>query len=409
SILKRYPNCHLMLIISAMGKTTNALEQILDMFLKRDLVEMQEAITRLRAYHIDIVNNLYESENTEISKEVSLLFDNFGKSISTRIPGKADLLSYNFEYDQIVSFGELVSSLILCRYLTDHGFGSTLFSAPDLILTDSTFRNGKVDWEATSKNIRQQIGQDYFSGAKKQKVAVTQGFIGNNGKGNITTLGREGSDYSAAIFAYTLGVKELTIWKDVPGVMNADPKWFSNARKLDQLSFRETIELAYYGASVIHPKTIKPLENAEIKLVVKSFINPDEPGTTIENNESAIKTPIYIRKLNQSLVSMSPRDFSFIVEENLSEIFRVFADYQVKVNLMQNSAISFSVCADHHHGLQELVKELQKSYKIRYNDHVELYTIRHYNTEAVKRVLKNKKVLLEQKTRNTIQLVVIPE
>jgi aspartate kinase len=270
--------------------------------------------------------------------------------------------------------------------------------------------DARVDWDMTKKLIRS-ANQKYFISSPGGKIALTQGFIGRDQEENTTTLGREGSDFTAAIFAFSLGIREVTIWKDVPGVMNADPKWFKNAKKIDSLSFREAIELAYYGASIIHPKTIKPLENENITLIVRSFVDPGKPGTRIENiREWTISTPIYIRKQNQVLISISPRDFSFIVEENLSQVFKILAGNHVKVNVMQNSAISFSVCVDNnHHALPLLLSEMQKNFIVRYNDDAELYTIRHYNPAAIRRISRNRKVLLEQKTRNTVHLVVIPE
>jgi aspartate kinase len=238
-------------------------------------------------------------------------------------------------------------------------------------------------------------------------IAITQGFLGCDPDGNTTTLGREGSDFSAAIFAYALKAKEMTIWKDVPGVMNADPKWMKDSLQLETLSYREAIELAYYGASVIHPKTIKPLENANIRLNVKSFLNPQAKGTKIERiTEWNIPFPIYIRKTNQVLISISTRDFSFILEENLSEIFRTLAQFRVKVNIMQNSAISFSVCVDQDEiKIPRLIDYLGKDYETRYNGNLELYTIRHYDDEAVNRIIQNREIMMELKSRHTFQIV----
>ena len=287
------------------------------------------------------------------------------------------------------------------------GISGRLFDARELIRTDSSYRDAKVDWTLTGKKIRMKM-KDYFTRNNlARKVAVIQGFIGGDGDGNTTTLGREGSDYTAAIVAWSLKTKEVTIWKDVPGVMNADPKWFKHAKKLDVLSYREAIELAYYGASVIHPKTIKPLENAKIKLCVKSFLQPEQDGTIIEYLINwKVLHPIYILKRNQVLISISPKDFSFIVEENLSQIFHILAKHNIKVNVMQNSAISFTICvdADHFNG-PDVLTALQENYTLRYNDNVELLTIRHYNPAAISRVTKGRKILMEQKTRNTVHLV----
>jgi aspartate kinase len=409
-VLKLYPETHIVLVISAMGKTTNALEELLTFYLSGSLSQTEKAFGKVREYHDTILQHLFPNLQHPVFAAVEALFTDLRHALGKSQEYSATQpLSYGFEYDRIVSYGEMISSTIVCHYLESKGSGTCLFDARKLVATDSSFRDATVDWDTTQKRIREQL-LPYFEGSKQQKVAITQGFIGGDAKGNTTTLGREGSDYTAAIFAYSLGIKELTIWKDVPGVMNADPKWHPDVRKIDLLSYREAIELAYYGASVIHPKTIKPLENANIKLNVKSFNNPTEPGTTIENlSQWNISVPFYIRKLDQALISISPRDFSFIVEENLSQIFRIFAHHRIKVNVMQNSAISFTVCVDNHRSLNELVTELQERYAVRYNRGVELYTIRHYTEEAIKRVTANKKVLMEQKTRNTVHLIVIPE
>jgi aspartate kinase len=282
-----------------------------------------------------------------------------------------------------------------------------LFDARELIITDSTYRDARVNWEKTGEKINAAI-LPYFRNSGTPAVALTQGFIGSDPSHNPTTLGREGSDYTAAILAFVLKSSEVTIWKDVPGVLNADPKWFNNPKKLPVISYREAIELAYYGASVIHPKTIRPLENAGIKLFVKSFEKPGAAGTLITNiDQWEISLPVYIRKQNQVLISISPRDFSFIVEENLSQIFTVLAKYRARANVMQNSAISFSVCLDRNEqALSELIEELSLNYEIRYNYNVDLFTVRHYTPSAINRLIKGRTVLLEQKSRHTVHLVV---
>ena len=315
---------------------------------------------------------------------------------------------YNFEYDQVVSYGELLSAAIVQHYLSFAGIESRLFDARELIRTDAAYRDATVDWDYTGKKIRKTMNDFFSEEDGSRRVAVVQGFIGGDGNGNTTTLGREGSDYTAAIIAHSLKTKEVTIWKDVPGVMNADPKRFKHAKKLEMLSYREAIELAYYGASVIHPKTIKPLENANITLRVKSFLKPGLDGTVVEHMEEwKVPHPIYILKQNQVLISIEPRDFSFIVEENLSQIFDLLAKHHVKVNVMQNSAISFTICVDADHVIgTEVLAALRKNYTVRYNENVELLTVRHYNPAAISRITKGRKILMEQKTRNTVHLVV---
>ena len=407
AILEKYPGNNIVMVLSAMGKTTNALEELLRHYLSVDAVSMVEVYYRLKDFHFAIVHKLFPDKNhpvfAELETEFTLLQGYLRKGHLT--PGERK--EYNFEYDQIVSFGEKFATIIVNHHLVYSGIKSKLFDARKMIKTDSSYRDAKVDWTETSTTIRTVMNSYFLKRNEKRKVAVIQGFIGSDPSGNTTTLGREGSDYSAAILAYSLKTKEVTIWKDVPGVMNADPKWFRNAKKLDLLSYREAIELAYFGASVIHPKTIKPLENANITLKVMSFLHPDSPGTSVKNlRKWSVPFPIFIRKQNQVLISLSPRDFSFILEENLSEIFNILAKHQIRVNVMQNSAISFSICVDDDPALEnQCLAVLQKDYRVRYNKNLELYTIRHYHQRAINKIAKGREILLEQKTRSTVHLV----
>lgn len=394
-----------MAVVSALGKTTNALESLLKYYIANDPIQLIESFNSIRQNHFRIVNELFPHPSHPVYGELDSLFNQLRGYIRKGHLYDKSTKSYDFEYDQVVSYGELFSSCILGNYLNLQGLECRLFDARDLIQTDNTYRDAKVNWEATGSCVRAVIMPFFDS---PSGIALTQGFIGSDPVRNTTTLGREGSDYTAAILAFVLKTTELTIWKDVPGVLNADPKWFGNPRKLNTISYREAIELAYYGASVIHPKTIRPLENAGIKLFVKSFLNPGAPGTLITSIESwKINFPIYIRKQNQALISISPRDFSFIVEENLSQIFMTLARYRARANVMQNSAISFSVCLDaNEQVLPELIEELSQHYEIRYNYNVDLFTVRHYTPSAIRRLTKGRTVLLEQKTRHTIHLVV---
>lgn len=398
----------LLLVISAMGKTTNQLELVLKGYFERDPVAMVEAFGKLKDYHDRIVAGLFPDRSHVVYQEIDSLFNQLRGYLTRGHLYLNERPSYDFEYDQVVGYGELFSTTILSRYLIDCGFNTRLFDACRLIRTDSTHRDARVDWSATKTLIGQEVLPWLTEQQKAAPIALTQGFVASDSNGRTTTLGREGSDFTAAIFAYCLGTSEMTIWKDVPGVLNADPKWFPNPKKLKTLSYREAIELAYYGASVIHPKTIKPLENGNITLRVKSFVDPSLPGTTIRHLESwKIGHPIFIRKMDQVLVSLSPRDFSFILEENLSQLFEIIAKHRMKVNLMQNSAISFSVCLDHDPmKLPGLLKALGESFEVRYNDGLELYTIRHYNTPAIRKITAGREVLMEQRSRNTLQLVV---
>ena len=406
-ILKKNRDTPLMTVVSAMGKTTNALELLLKYFRANDPILVIETFNAIYEAHFTVIRELFPDKNHSVHGETESLFDQLRGYIRKGHLYDKARRTYDFEYDQVVSFGELFSSCILNNYLNYKGITCKLLDARELIITDDTYRDARVDWEKTAERVNTSVPR-CFEEAGMPSVVLTQGFIGSEPSGNSTTLGREGSDYTAAILAYILKSPEVTIWKDVPGVLNADPKWFKNPKKLPLISYREAIELAYYGASVIHPKTIRPLENAGIKLFVKSFRNPGASGTLIKNIEQwNISFPIYIRKENQVLVSISPRDFSFIVEENLSQIFTVLARYRAKTSVMQNSAISFSICLERNDEvLSELIEELSRNYEIRYNYNVDLFTVRHYTPAAISRLVRGRTVLLEQKTRNTVHLVV---
>ena len=399
-ILERYRGQSVMVVVSAMGKTTNALEEILADYFSGDAVSLSERYYRLRNAHLEILYPLFEDRSHPVFGELKSMFEKLRTLLQT-----GPSAGYDETYDQVVSFGELFSSLILRHFLDLKGLPVRLFDAREMILTDDTYRDARVDWSRTQIRI-QKLLFTWFQD-EKGRTGLTQGFIAGGAGGKTTTLGREGSDFSAAVIAYALRTKEVTIWKDVPGILNADPKWFDDPQLLESLSYREAIELAYYGASVIHPKTIKPLENANIRLHVRSFMDPDAPGTVVGNlKEWSVPFPIYIRKPAQVLISISPRDFSFIVEENLSQIFNLLSKHRVKANVMQNSAISFSVCADHDAvRIPPLLAELKHHFTVRFNEGLELITIRHYTEEAIERFSRKKKVLLEQKTRSTVHLV----
>jgi len=401
SILDLYPGRSVMIVVSAMGKTTNALEVLLRHYMVHDAVSMVDQFHAIKDYHLEITYALFEDRDHPVYAELDSLFERLREYLKSAPAG-----SYDEEYDQVVSFGELFSTLIVTHFLSIGRPYCKLFDARQIIRTDATFRDAKVDWSRTQLQV-QRILFTWFQEAKP-RIAVTQGFIAAEPGGKTTTLGREGSDYTAAILAYAMRTKEVTIWKDVPGVLNADPKWFPETVRLDKLSFREAIELAYFGAGIIHPKTIKPLENADIKLLVKSFLDPAAEGTAISSlREWSITTPVYIRKTDQVLISLSPRDFSFIVEENLGQIFTLLAKHQVRVNVMQNSAITFSICVDNDPmKIPALLPELKKAYEVRYNDGLTLYTIRHYDTAAIERITRDKTILLEQRSRGTVHLVV---
>ncbi|RXR20580.1 aspartate kinase [Flavobacterium amnicola] len=392
-VLQKVGYEEVLLIVSAMGKTTNALEVVIKNYFEKS-PDLNASIQEVKKYHNQILLDLFEDENHDVFYDVNEHFADFEYFIrSNKSP------NYNFVYDQIVSYGEIFSTTILSHYMNYRGIQSQWIDVRNYIKTDNTYRDANVNWEITQKAIAK-IG-------KKKQLFVTQGFVGSDENGFTTTLGREGSDYTAAIFAYCLNAESVTIWKDVPGVMNADPRYFENATLLNQISYREAIELAFYGASVIHPKTLQPLQKKEIPLYVKSFINPLLAGTSVAKGEDLEpKLPCFIVKKNQLLLSLSSIDFSFIMEENISEIFALLHQFKIKVSLIQNSAISFSVCVeDKFNNFQELVKILSKKFKVSYNENVSLYTVRHFDEKAMKMVEKNKTVLLRQMSRETLQVV----
>ncbi|CAM4039707.1 aspartate kinase [Flavobacterium branchiophilum] len=382
-----------LLVVSAMGKTTNALELVVkDYFDKAP--SLQSTLQEVKKYHNQILLDLFEEDNHPVFGAVNALFTDLEYFLNhNKSP------NYNFVYDQIVSMGELVSTTVLSHYMNYRGIETHWVDVRNFIKTDNTYRDAEVDWNATQKLISNNIARNVLN--------ITQGFLGSDLNGFTTTLGREGSDYTAGIFAYCLGAESVTIWKDVPGVMNADPRYFENASLLNQISYREAIELAFYGASVIHPKTLQPLQKKEIPLYVKSFLNPLLPGTSVAKGaDLEPQLPCFIVKRNQLLVSLSSIDFSFIMEENISEIFGLLHQFKMKVSLIQNSAISFSICVEDKFGnFNDLKNILSNKFKLNYNENVTLYTIRHFDEAAAQMVEQDKEVLLKQISRETMQIV----
>ncbi len=402
-ILQKNAPEKLVVIVSAMGKTTNALEKVLTAWYEND-ERLTAFLQDVISYHEEIIKALFPDKNHPVYFKTDLLFGELEGNLST-LPS----LNYDFDYDQVVSFGELISTTIISEFLINQSFNCQWFDVRELIRSDETWREGKVEWETTGSQIKAKVSSFLNSTESKPIIAITQGFLGATAEGATTTLGREGSDYTASVFAYVLQAEEMVIWKDVPGLLNADPKYFSITEKLASISYREAIELAYYGATVIHPKTIKPLQNKDIPLRIKSFVDPLSEGTLIHQNTSADSLiPSFIFKVNQVLISISARDFSFIDEQSLSEILAVFASNSIHISLMQNSAISFSVCVDfNERRLSQLFEALGKDYKVRYNTGLELITIRHYDQATIDRVLEDgKTVLLEMRSRLTAQFVV---
>ena len=392
SVLEKVGHEDTLLVISAMGKTTNALEIVIKNYFEKSN-ELHSSLQDVRKYHNQILLDLFDDEEHDVFFAVNSHFADLEYFLrSNKSP------NYNFVYDQVVSYGEIVSTTIVSHYFNHAGLKNNWIDVRNFIKTDATYRDADVDWEKTQQFISK--------GIKKKALNITQGFLGSDENNFTTTLGREGSDYTAAIFAYCLNAESVTIWKDVPGVLNADPRYFENAVLLNQISYREAIELAFYGASVIHPKTLQPLQKKEIPLFVKSFINPLLPGTSVSKGKDLEpKIPCFIVKREQLLISLSSIDFAFIMEENISEIFALFHQYKIKVSLIQNSAISFSVCIEDKFGNFNTVKNiLSKKFKVSYNENVSLFTIRHFDEKAAKMVEKDKTVLLKQISRKQCRL-----
>ncbi len=393
SVLQKVGYDNTLIVVSAMGKTTNALETVIhNYFHKKE--ELQSSLQEVKKYHNAILMDLFENEQHQVFKKVAALFDELsGFYDRNKSP------DYNFVYDQSIGFGELVSTTIISEYLNKIGLKNNWVDVRELIKTDNYYRRANVNWEETQTLITSRFD--------KQSLNVTQGFLGSDPNNFTTSLGREGSDYTAAIFAYCLNAESVTIWKDVPGVLNADPRYFEHAQLLNKISYREAIELAFYGASVIHPKTLQPLQGKEIPLFVKSFIKPESPGTMVGRGIGLEPdVPCFIVKKDQVLISLSSLDFSYIVEENISEIFNLLHQYKMKVDVIQNSAISFSVCVDNiYNNLEKLLQHLKAKFKVDYQEQVSLYTIRHYSDKAIKQLEADKTVLLKQLTQETVQIV----
>ncbi len=394
-IVRKNQDKQLLIVVSAMGKTTNALEKLTHAYVAQS-DDMHSIFDGIKQYHYDIIDELFPAGHP-VFDEVANTFVEIDWAIEEDPHD-----DFDFIYDQIVSVGELVSTRIVNAYLNKAGVKSHWLDARGYIHTDNTYREGLIDWDKTGKSITRDVPALLNKG-----VVVTPGFVGGTSENFTTTLGREGSDYTASIFAACLKAESVTIWKDVPGVLNADPKLFPNTVKFDELSYAEAIEMTYYGASVIHPKTIKPLQNAKIPLLVKPFLHPEEPGTIIRESEYIqYEVPVIIVKQNQVLLSISTRDYSFISENHLSDIFKLLAQNHVKVNTMQNSARSFTVCFDHdEQRFEKLLSVFKADFRIKYNSGLKLITVRHYKPELLKELTAATTVLLEQVSRNAVQLV----
>jgi aspartate kinase len=392
-VLEQTGHENTLIVVSAMGKTTNALEKLIEVYFE-DSQKTESQLNEVIDYHLGIMNEIFDHPNHEVYDEVKGRFDHLRTFLKTNKSPH-----YSFVYDQVVSTGELVSTTIIAHYLNSKGISADWLDARECIQTDASYRDANVDWTRTEVAINEQVSPN--------RLYITQGFIGSDDNNFTTTLGREGSDYTAAIFAYCLNVNSVTIWKDVPGVLNADPRHFESTQLLHHISYQEAIELAFYGASVIHPKTLQPLQRKEIPLHVKSFINPNNEGTKVSKGIAIDPhVPCFIVKNNLALIRLSSLDFSFIIEKNISDIFAMLHKHKMKVDLIQNSAISFSVCVfDKFNKMEELLHELRGRFKVDHTAGVSLYTIRHFHAESADFLLHKYELLLEQRTQETMQLV----
>ena len=392
-VLEQTGHAQTLIVVSAMGKTTNAFEKLIEAYFD-DAKQLESQLNEIIDYHLGIMNEIFDHPKHDVFDQVKQRFDRLRTFLkNNKSP------HYSFVYDQVVSTGELVSTTIITHFLNEKGIAANWLDARECIQTDTSYRDANVDWARTEKAIREKVNPGQFY--------ITQGFIGSDDNNFTTTLGREGSDYTAAIFAYCLNGNSVTIWKDVPGVLNADPRHFESTQLLHHISYQEAIELAFYGASVIHPKTLQPLQRKEIPLHVKSFINPKDEGTKVSKGVAIDPhIPCYIIKNNLALIKLSSLDFSFIIEKNISDIFAMLHKYKMKVDLIQNSAISFSVCVFDKFGkIEELLHELRGRFQVDHKPNVSLYTIRHFQPESAAFLLRKHELLLEQRTQETMQLV----
>ena len=394
TVLEATGTNNLVVVVSAMGKTTNALEKVVTDYLSKS-PELKASLAFVQDYHYNILEALFPEKSNPVYAEVHALFEElksfFEHNKST---------SHAYVYDQVVGYGELISTKIVSHFFDKNGIKNNWLDSRECIKTDNNYRDAGLDWEQTQNQIKERVNT--------KSLTVTQGFLGSNDNNFTTTLGREGSDYTAAIFAYCLGAESVTIWKDVPGVLNADPRVFENTTLLQQISYREAIEMAFYGASVIHPKTLQPLQRKEIPLFVKSFLNPTQPGTSVAKGKDLIPAvSCYIVKKEQVLISLSSLDFSFMMEDNIGEVFKLLHKNKMKVNMIQNSAISFTVVVDNKYNkLEELLTQLRSKFKVKFNENTTLYTIRHFKENDVEKLENGFEVLLKQQNRDTMQLVV---
>jgi len=395
NILQRYDE-KIVIVISAMGKTTNALERIIEHYFNRDGEQIKEEFRLLEAYHLEIIEGLIPEKGSKIYVDIQEVFEGLADRLA-----EEPSLNYDFDYDQIICFGEILSTKIVSHYLNHAGLKSKWLDVRKSLKTDDTYREGRINWELSRELTTLNFA---FNG---ERFLVTQGFLASNSSNMTVSLGREGSDYTASILAHILKAENVTIWKDVPGVLNADPKYFDDTILLEKISYLDAIELAYYGTSVIHPKTIKPLQNKNINLFVRSFVDPDAAGTLIGNLEYESLVPSFIFKMDQVLIRISPHDFSFIAEDNLEIIYGILHKHGLKINLQQATAVSYQVVVNNDkRKVRLVVDELEQHFKVSYETGLELVTIRYFDDQTIRRVMVNKTLLLEQRGVQNIQLLV---
>jgi aspartate kinase len=398
AILNNYDSEKLLIVISAMGKTTNALEKVAEAFYSRDLPKALDKFGNIKQEHLEIAKTLGTSDNSRLLQRMGDIFTEVEWLLNDR-PTRA----FNYYYDQIVCIGELLSTTIISHYLQTMGIANQWVDVRDIFITDDQFQAANINWEITSTRLRDQIIPLFG----KTKIVLTQGFIGSTGANESTTLGREGSDYSAAIFANLLNAESLTIWKDVEGIMNADPKAFPDAIYIRELGYEEVIEMAFYGAQVIHPKTIKPLQNKNIPLQVKCFLDPDLPGTLIHSKHITNLPPIIVLKQNQVLIHLSSRDFSFVGEEGTARLYNMLSEFHIQANLLQTGAVILQVCTDNiPDKIEKLVHEASELFDVQVENGLTLLTIRHYQKELLEKLINGRKIVLQQWSSDTVQTLI---
>ena len=404
-ILQSYPGQPILVVISAMGKTTNALEKVVEAFYRGDKEAALSLFEEVKKLHLQVKDELMQDlDGNSTNKSGGPNLSDFFTEVEWLLHDKP-VRNYDYYYDQVVCIGELLSTAIVSNYLHRSGIANHWVDVRDIIRTDDNFRDARIDWNFTSARVEELIKPLF----REVSIVLTQGFIGATDENESTTLGREGSDYSAAVFANLLDAESQTIWKDVQGVMNADPKQYPEARWISELNYQEVIEMAYYGAQVIHPKTIKPLQNKGIPLYVRSFIDPTAEGTCIHNSNINHLPPIIVHKQNQVLVQLNSKDFSFVGEGLTAEVYQIFASIKFKPNLTQTAAISLlCVVDDHAEKVEQLALRAASHFDVLVTRNLSLLTIRHYTEDLIDKLVGNHKVLLKQQTGETVQVVMRP-